>query len=362
MQQARVICSWDVGIKHLAFCLVKQDLTILDWGVINLIKEDAITCTYINIKTKTTCTRPAIYTGLTQDSITQYYCNGHKKHHTDLELDWTEKNIINLPTPGLCTHLINNKECNKKALKTINSKPLCKLHENQFIINLKKSYELKSIKKINSYSHDIQKLATSMYTKLDAIPNLLTATEVLIENQPTLMNPTMKTISRTLSFSYFVLRGVVDNKKPMLVKHFSPSNKIKLNNQETEKLINSLTNTDKVYKASLALVTKHWGLNQEIVKQHESSLVKLAITKLVNKNYDHKQDVFYITLKQELDNLDDLVKKIEKDRTNNYELTKNISIKYTEILIKNQANWIKVFNKFERKMTLVMLFYKPKNI
>ena len=53
---------------------------------------------------------------------------------------------------------------------------------------------------------------------------------VLIENQPTFKNPTMKAISDTL-YTWFMIRGIVDatlnNSSIKKIKFISPSNKLK---------------------------------------------------------------------------------------------------------------------------------------
>ena len=51
-----------------------------------------------------------------------------------------------------------------------------------------------------------------MYKQLDAITEMLHVDEILIENQPTLINPTMKTVA-SLLYGYFVLRGLVEKEK-----------------------------------------------------------------------------------------------------------------------------------------------------
>ena len=59
---------------------------------------------------------------------------------------------------------------------------------------------------------------------------------VLIENQPTFKNPTMKAISDTL-YTWFMIRGIVDREINLStiqkIKFISPSNKLKEFNQQT---------------------------------------------------------------------------------------------------------------------------------
>ena len=66
--------------------------------------------------------------------------------------------------------------------------------------------------------------------------DLLNVDMVLIENQPTFKNPTMKAISDTL-YTWFMIRGVVDknlnNSTIQKIKFISPSNKLKEFDQKT---------------------------------------------------------------------------------------------------------------------------------
>ena len=91
----------------------------------------------------------------------------------------------------------------------------------------------------NSNKQPIQDLTEKLYSKLDKINNILDVDEVLIENQPSLKNPTMKTIASVL-YSYFILRGVIDknNDKIKLVRFVSPSNKLKVDKIHTNSVLN----------------------------------------------------------------------------------------------------------------------------
>jgi len=56
--------------------------------------------------------------------------------------------------------------------------------------------------------------------------------KVIIENQPAIKNPKMKSIASTL-FDYFMIRGIIDKKINLeCVKFINPSNKLKLNDPD----------------------------------------------------------------------------------------------------------------------------------
>jgi hypothetical protein len=65
--------------------------------------------------------------------------------------------------------------------------------------------------------------------KFDALPQLLDGIQkVCIENQPTLKNPTMKTI-QIIIYSYFLIRGKTDGKSPIQqISFISATNKLKV--------------------------------------------------------------------------------------------------------------------------------------
>ena len=81
-----------------------------------------------------------------------------------------------------------------------------------------------------SQKKNITLLFQNIPKKLDSIPSLLDNIQrVCIENQPTLKNPTMKTIQIIL-YSYFLIRGVTDLKENpiQLISFISATNKLKV--------------------------------------------------------------------------------------------------------------------------------------
>jgi hypothetical protein len=81
-----------------------------------------------------------------------------------------------------------------------------------------------------SQKKNITLLFQNIPKKLDTIPSLLDNIQrVCIENQPTLKNPTMKTIQIIL-YSYFLIRGVTDKKENpvQLISFISATNKLKV--------------------------------------------------------------------------------------------------------------------------------------
>ena len=57
---------------------------------------------------------------------------------------------------------------------------------------------------------DLTAMGNTLINELDKYPSTLTADTVLLENQPVLKNPTMKSI-QIMIFSYFIMKNFVDN-------------------------------------------------------------------------------------------------------------------------------------------------------
>ena len=67
--------------------------------------------------------------------------------------------------------------------------------------------KLKNVKQPCLKNTDIDKLKYNLWILLDKLPELLKVDEVIIENQPSLKNPKMKSISETL-YNYFLCNFV----------------------------------------------------------------------------------------------------------------------------------------------------------
>lgn len=113
-------------------------------------------------------------------------------------LDW---GIINISVDKQCQHCSKDKKCDKSATCECNGKLLCTGHSK---LKMYKDYKKKKIKKDDNM---IFNLGKNMMKVLDERVNFLDVKLVLLENQPALKNPTMKTIQMLL-YSYFLINGV----------------------------------------------------------------------------------------------------------------------------------------------------------
>lgn len=248
------VVSWDVGIRNLAFCLMEIDnenkLNIIKWDVVNLVsEEDGLLCTQ-KLNNNKPCQKKALYLSESRDGGVSYSCKTHLNQLSTTSIDYTDN--IQLDKTSVCCFISSRKQtpCTKKSHCIYENNPYCKQHITHFINSLNKQACPQKIKKQKITRKDTFDLCRTLVTKLDEISDILTADEVLIENQPTLINPTMKTISAFL-YNYFVIRGVVDKKSQQIVKFISPSNKLKVDSDKTIKVLSKSEN--KTYKMTKQL-------------------------------------------------------------------------------------------------------------
>jgi len=260
------IVSWDVGVTHLAYCIMEYDkdnkeipYNIHKWGIINLFTDIAINfnekmiCCGVNKiqkkdkNKKYICPRkPSYYCVL--DNKTYGFCGIHSKTtYTDIITEFESKNDsfkqINKEIKQKCMFHSERKntDCGKNAHWELNGNHYCSVHKKSVENNINNGMKLQKIKKQKVNKVSINLLAENLFKILDNMPELLQVNDVLVENQPSFKNPRMKTIS-SLLYAWFTIRGIVDkqlnNSLIDKVSFISPSNKLKTgeedNNNEDE--------------------------------------------------------------------------------------------------------------------------------
>jgi len=260
------ICSWDIGIKNLAYCLIEHDFeknnyTILDWDDINLIKDEKVFCSCIK-KTKKCeipCTNLASFV-MEYDGNIKYFCKTHsKKFNKD---DYIIKMNFEIHLGGKCQYMMPKKQeyCNK------NSKYKCKnnLYCTTCQKNIEKQYlnqfKLKKFtqKKVSEYAKD--DLSLRIAQNLDNRKYLYDVDCVLVELQPlgqnrmnrfnkfikAVSNPLMKTVS-CFVFHHFSIKCNHEMKKNIPINFVVAGNKLKIGGNNTVSILAGGKNTSETY-------------------------------------------------------------------------------------------------------------------
>jgi hypothetical protein len=319
--------AWDVGVKNLAYSIIdfdteKHTKEILEWGIINLMtevdeekKEDtSIICCESNSKGKK-CEAKAIF--LFQSDENKGICRKHRstnKYKHDVFFDLTQKNV--------CCYEINNKkentvtECGKNstfARKDELTKTYCNQH---LKILLAKEpfeiYEIKKEKKEMVRAQSILTLARRLYQHLDKLKDiLLNVDEVMIENQPVLKNPTMKTI-QILLYGYFIMNGIL-KEKINDIHFFSASKKLEAYDDVDNKIAKTVSHLNGQYQ-----------INKKLAILYTTEMIKNNKTWFEFFNSHHKKDdladayltnCFYIDRKFKINKFKPLSKEEKKQKT-----------------------------------------------
>jgi hypothetical protein len=340
----------DVGIVNLAYCIIEfidDKFTVVEWDLINLV-PDRIQCDHIKKKFLKCDNIASIHNKFTN----KYYCSTHSNknnidiHDVECKLLISNKNknkneneneneyklVISNDSPvykhlssvvnienlkvekNTNTYILSCREA-KKLLKKgyiTCEVPKCNNHIDKCVINENNidsiklwcskccSSELnKFIKcKTFNFSQDASKfpvyeLALSFFKQADKMKHLLDVDAVYIENQPTFIHPTMKTISSVL-MSYFLMRGIHEksttNSLIKIVKFTSPSKKISIRDNTNDfNLENKINKTKKTSdKKKIYKITKDIAV--EMVKGLLDKLGKTDELKMIT-THDKQDDL-----------------------------------------------------------------------
>jgi len=237
-----VILSFDVGIVHLAYCLFTKEndkWKIIDWNNIDLTDREFTKC----------------HCGLKASSIynNNYYCKVHAKKCEPLK---SFDEIFKSNNQSNC------QSCSRKSSYDLSGNYFCTTHSKMRYKQLQTLFKVKPYKNKAVSALDFDDTKLKLFKILEEKSNLLSANCVLIENQPSFKNPTMKSISISL-YDYFLIRGILDKEitksNISKVKFMSPSNKIKLaEDGEIKKIVLAKSNNEsKAYKLTKDLSIKY---------------------------------------------------------------------------------------------------------
>jgi hypothetical protein len=244
-KQNRVL-SFDVGVLNLAYCIIDKnndDFKIEKWNLIDLVYDRSV-CEH-QLRTLRKCGKIGRFTVYDINKKSTVSCKVHKKNYEYAAVQ-------------------NEKlQCEKCGDKSMMSDPIykvgwCKKHFEKLSKQYFKEFKPKKITGQDCKQQPIQTLTKRMYTILDTYPEMLSVNIVLIENQPSLLNPMMKTISSVL-YGYFIIRGIIDKERTKStienVNFKSPSNKLKINKDVTKKQLGGAKNKREEYIITKGLST-----------------------------------------------------------------------------------------------------------
>lgn len=144
------------------------------------------------------------------------YCIIDSDHLTIL--DW---GILDLRTGRSCDHILKgSKPCEKEATAIVDGIYLCTSHK-----KLAKYKSLKS-KRVPKLANPMLSLGKRLVEVLDS-HDLLQVDAVLLENQPALKNPTMKSVQMMI-YSYFLIKGISNESSQIeTIEMINARNKLK---------------------------------------------------------------------------------------------------------------------------------------
>jgi len=263
--------SWDVGVKNMAYALLEKNddiCKLIKSGIINLVDKRDVCC--FKLRTGKECCKIARFKILNPRNEEKCYC---KVHSTKAKIEPFQTDIFKCIKCNQTSkiNILNNEEWS-----------WCEKHEN-LSKKVLTQFKAKKITGQNCLQQPMQELISELTRKLDENEEFLNVECVLIENQPALMNPTIKTIASAL-YTYFVIRGNIDKKenKIKFIKFASPLNKLKVSKDTTKEALDK-AKSDRDY----------YNIEKGLGKIYVRALVtydELKMLEKVKENNDGKDD------------------------------------------------------------------------
>lgn len=250
------LLSIDVGLKNLALCVLETagadaPAKILDWRVLDLVSDAPVFCRAVLQKKGTECGQRACFQG-DSGGITHYYCGTHRALHTRL---------LEEPVPETAeigTRCSKGK-CRGRVEQRLEGVSLCPKHIQAALKQLRARHAVTKVRGVKCRDVDPTELRMKVWSVLDALSHLLDNDAVIIENQPSLKNPIMKSIAETL-YNYFICRGLVDKEltgsRIVSIRYVSPSNKMRLSTEMSSSL-GAIKNKALKYRKTKELSIQH---------------------------------------------------------------------------------------------------------
>ena len=229
------ILSFDVGIKHLAYCLIALDkdtnaLTIADWKVLDLCNTEQHSCEYLN------CKRTATYF-----KLDNYFCKTHAKRHFQYIMPTSKT------TPKYLRACKIHELRDILSGTDISSNPISRKDILEALRQLYERTVFETVRKTSASDISLITVGINMKNKLDSIGFPEDIDHVIIENQISPIANRMKTLQGMIT-QYFIMKDyqnieyVSSANKLKFLSVFTTTNSKKLTYNERKKLGIRITN------------------------------------------------------------------------------------------------------------------------
>ena len=256
-----LIQSFDIGIKHMAYCILAVDkdkkTTIQDWQVLDLLHVDQstpmihlCTCTVGSSKQKHVCNKKAKFHKSFVDELPtqQYFCARHAQGITQRGGNGTvlmpEKRFQHTALNKMKVEELYN--LSREFSVNLTDRPEKKLSKKHILSILEPWFAARCLemipvgKKKTCNTIDLITIGRNMTALLDVIPNLNQLTHVIMENQISPIAGRMKTIQGML-MQYYIMRH-----PQVKIAFISSANKLKVDlpHLVTETHVSDASNVD----------------------------------------------------------------------------------------------------------------------
>ena len=201
------VLSFDIGIKNLCFCELNDKGKILDWAIVNISND--VPCEH-KMKNGKCCDKPGTFIyNCKLENFQMYLCTSHSKN---------------------------------------------------------KCYD--KVKKFNNPKNNIFHISQNLVKKLDEFKFIeRNITDVIVENQPSLKNPTMKSI-QMIVYSYFLVNGICKEDSSIVgLEMINARNKLKVYKGEPIKC-----DIKETYKRNKFLAVKYC---EKMITEEEQKFIDL---------------------------------------------------------------------------------------
>tara|TARA_B110000971_G_scaffold135341_1_gene138363 strand:- start:325 stop:1005 length:681 start_codon:yes stop_codon:yes gene_type:complete len=223
------VLSFDIGIKNLCFCELNDKGKILDWAIVNISND--VPCEH-KMKNGKCCDKPGTFIYKCKlDNSEMYLCTSHSKN---------------------------------------------------------KCYD--KVKKFNNPKNNIFHISQNLVKKLDEFKFIeRNITDVIVENQPSLKNPTMKSI-QMIVYSYFLVNGICkDDSSIVGLEMINARNKLKVYKGEPIKC-----DIKETYKRNKYLAVKY--CEKMIVDEEQKFIDLYNVSKKKDDLSDsYLQGIYYLS-------------------------------------------------------------------